>query len=521
MGSFAYYQGNNNILAEKRSLFASQMCRILNLGGMMRTDDVKMFGHTITLLQPIPQIKEGKFHFYYNYFEDRPWESVGFDATDCDLWSEKIGDHEFSDVITAAYMLYEVYDPSYGFAKKDRYFVEAATTIGWLNQILGTHYTLGKRVNLWDCIEANADPDRSSNVEWSMLKDLIPYDWRAAAGSTDFADLLYISEGTGHLSEQNTKIADSSYPSDILKCRQALEKYFADEPKQNIASEKNKDAEEKDIMGSDTALSQLWSLLKKDYIERSHISIDTLKPIAELTLTMRARVFVYLTAELKKLNFWSIWDDLSKKVYHDEQQKEYASADVIEQRNKKWQESVKPVRTSDYLRQDDYFSFYDTPKELKGQPNFYLSDADRLYWWDGTNEVQLTEETDKWLKDLALQHKKLMENIVIPTESIVALRDFLELLDAINEYYWRIFPFESMFYDFVGHISQKEYASAIALIRAVSNNEKNRKAGEIIIKRKNMESESKNVIENEGRVQIKRLFSVMANKRLREKYFYF
>ena len=78
-----------------------------------------------------------------------------------------------------------------------------------------------------------------------------------------------------------------------------------------------------------------------------------------------------------------------------------------------------------------------------------------------------------------------------------------------------------MFYDFVGHISQKEYAAAIELIRAVSDDEQNRKSGAIIIKRKNMESESKNVIENEGRIQIKRLFSVMANKQLRKIYFDF
>lgn len=427
MGSFADYQGNNNIPEEKRFLFASQMCRILSLGGMMRTGEVKMFGHTITLLRPIPQITEGKFHFYYNYFEDRPWESAGFDATDCDLWSGKIGDHEFSDVMAAAYMLYEVYDPDYGFAKKDRDFV-------------GCQYNWLAEPNLWDCIEANADPDYSSNVDWPILKDLVP---------------------------------------------------------------------------------QLWDLLKKDYKERGQIQNDTLKPIAKLTLTMRARVFVYLTAELKELNFWSIWDTLSKEVYRDERQKEYASANIIEQRKKKWRESVEPIQTSDYLRQDGYFTFYDTPDELKGKPNYYLSDADRLYWWDGTDEVRVTEETDKWSKNLALQHKKLMGNIVISTESITALQDFLELLAEIDTYYWRILPFESMFYDFVGHISQKEYAAAIELIRAISDDEQNRKSGAIIIKRKNMESESKNVIENEGRIQIKRLFSVMANKQLRKIYFDF
>ena len=162
------------------------------------------------------------------------------------------------------------------------------------------------------------------------------------------------------------------------------------------------------------------------------------------------------------------------------------------------------------------------PQITEGKFHFYYNYfEDRLYWWDGTDEVRVTEETDKWLKNLALQHKKLMGNIVISTESITALQDFLELLAEIDTYYWRILPFESMFYDFVGHISQKEYAAAIELIRAISDDEQNRKSGAIIIKRKNMESESKNIIENDGRIQIKRLFSVMANKQLRKIYFDF
>ena len=47
------------------------------------------------------------------------------------------------------------------------------------------------------------------------------------------------------------------------------------------------------------------------------------------------------------------------------------------------------------------------------------------------------------------------------------------------------------------------------------------KAGEVIRYRKNRESESKNVIDNEGRLQVKRIFAVLANRQLREKYFGF
>ena len=80
---------------------------------------------------------------------------------------------------------------------------------------------------------------------------------------------------------------------------------------------------------------------------------------------------------------------------------------------------------------------------------------------------------------------------------------------------------EEMFYDFLQNISQKEYAAAIELMRQIAEDEDIRKAGEVIQYRKNRESESKNVIDNEGRLQVKRIFAVLANRQLREKYFGF
>lgn len=499
MGSFISYRGNTTIPEDKKELFTGQMCRILNLGGMMSTSEVKMFGCTITLLQPVEIGAGNRISFYYNYFEDRPWESAGFDTDKCYLWSGKVGDAEFSDVMSAAYMLYEVYDPEYGFAEKDGDFVTAGETIGWLNHILGTHYGIGKRANIWESIEWDTDPDYTSRGILSQLRDLIPYDYRSAAGGTDLADLLYIENGTPHLSEEC--VLRGSYPADILKCKRVLEQYFA--------------AEQED------QLEKLWKLLKMDLAKRAEEKEENIASIAELSLVMPARVFVYLTAELQKLNFWKIWKGMSAEVYHDENMKTYASADLTAWRKKKLNAPVEEVRTSTFLRQDGLFTFDDTPEELRGKPNFYLSDADRLYWWDGSDEVEITKETDEWLQKLAQEYQNILQRKENNSDSVVGLKDFMTLLNEINEYYWRIFPFERMFYDFIEHISQKEYVAAIELIRMVADDAGNKKAGKIIEKRRNGDFCSKNVIENEGRVQVKRLFATLANKKLRGKYFGF
>ena len=499
MGSFISYHGNRIISDDKKDLFAKQMCRILDLGGMMDISEVKMFGYTITLLKPIREMKGNEIGFYYNYFGDRPWESAGFDVDKCHLWSGKVGDEEFSDVMSAAYMLYEIYDPEYGFAEKDCNFVRVDTTIGWLNHILGTQYSIGKRANIWECIEWDTDPEYGEQDTLFKLKELIPYYYRKVVGGKALADLLYIDGGTSHLSEENTE--EGTYPADVLRCKRALEKYFE--------------------VIAENSLDELWALLRKPYKDRSNETGNGIESIAQLSLRMPARVFAYLAAELQGLGFWKIWKSMSAETYQDEQMRAYASKELTAWREKMLHAPVKKVKTSTYLRQDGVFAFYENPEELKGKPNFYLSDADRLYWWDGSGEVEITKETDEWLQKLVQEYRNILQRKENNSDSVVGLKDFMTLLNEINEYYWRIFPFESMFYDFVEHISQKEYAAAITLIRMVANDAENRKAGKIIEKRRNGDFCSKNVIENEGRLQVKRLFAVLANKKLCGKYFGF
>ncbi len=497
MGSFARYHGNSKISEDKQDVFAKQMRRILDLGGMMNTTEVKLFDQTLELLQPVGTIQEDKIYFHYNYFEDRGWETGCFIPKETELWSEKIGDAEFSDTMTAAYMLYELYDPNYGFAKKDGDFVEASQTIGWLNQILGTQFSMGKRVNLWACMEGYSFAEGCDESSMKMLRYLVPYDRETAVGGTDLTDLLCIIDKTDNLLKGGVEIG--TYAADVLKCKQELLRFW----------ESNPDAE------------ILWNLLGKIYEERQQEKSEELLSLAELTLTMPARVFVYLTAEIRKEKFWTLWKNLHTKVYHDERMKSYASAELIKWRREKLQEPFAPIKTSEYLRQDGYFTFYDTPQELKDKPNFYLSDADRLYWWDGSDEVEITEKTDIWLKQLAEKYKENLENKKTEANSISALRSFIKMLVEINEYYWHILPFESMFYDFVEHISQPEYIAGIELIHQIADAEENRKAGKIITYGGNSYLKSKNVIGNDGRIQVKRIYAVFTNKQLRKKYFDF
>ena len=113
------YKGRMVVPDDKRELFTEQMMKVFYYGGMMSFDDVKLYGHEISLLCPVKKTYGKEVRFHYNYFQDDAWETVEYDEKGNRLWSGKVGSNEFLDVMAAAYMLYELYSDEAGAAMGD------------------------------------------------------------------------------------------------------------------------------------------------------------------------------------------------------------------------------------------------------------------------------------------------------------------------------------------------------------------------------------------------------------------
>ncbi len=501
MGTFAGYTGKVNIPEEKRNCFGQQMMKLLNYGGMMRPEEVSLFGRKLILLSPVELSKEGNVSFWYNYFEERSWENAGFDANDLDFYSEKIGSCEFGDVILAAYMLYELYDETPGFVLCDGDIIDPWFYGGWLNHILGTEFSMEKRYNLWENAEYLAFFRINDPFSISELEDLISDKYKIACG-TELADLLYIIHGTETL--ESNHIVPGSYPDDVYQCKKALISF-------------------REING-DNFFEYLLRFLQMDRSKREKNTDANLTLLAELSLFLPARVFIYLAAEIDHKPFWELWKEWKDKVYHDEQIKQYASEKLQKQRME-WRKRIIPeIRTSEFLRQDNWFTFRNTPEELEGKDDYYLSDDDRIFWWDGTDEVIISDDMNAWLTELSDRHRRLMD---LPDagcgnkfKGSDFIEDFIILLDEICDYYERIYPFKTMFYDFIQNSGKKEYRAALALLEMLY--EENKEEGKVIEYAKwDWDMVSKNVTQNIARLRLKRYLSVMANVKLRKKYFNF
>lgn len=523
MGTYGDYTGVMVRPESQRAEFNRMVEKLLCYGGMMQFDHVKMYGKTIALLHPVRFESGDEEEFHYNYFEDDAWESAYYDPKATILSTNKIGGEEFAQVISAVHTLYEVNDEEMGVPEVNGECLNAYGFLGWINHVLGTKYSMKKRARVWEFFERRTlyrleeGYDDYPNVR--DLDDFICDPIKLEFGGTEIADMLYIIHGTESLTED--EVAADSYPADILQLKNALNEYFR---------------EEEDGIGS------FLDLLKQERSEREKIT-GSLSEIAKMSLVLPARVLVYLATELngkaiweickgedaesedfdhgeKSFSFWETWKGIYKDVYHDEEMKEYVSQELRKKRQEAIHRPVEPVRTVDFLKPDEDW-LYRKPEEVRNLPEYVFTDDDRLYWWDGTDEVQISDETDQWIKELAIRHKSIMKD---KTEADTGSNDFLKqmigLLEEAENYYGRVYAFQEMFYEFIQNGYRPEFQAALKLFSGVVN--ENKEAGKVIeYASRGWESRCRRVTHNAGRMKVKRFLAVMANRKLRETYFGF
>lgn len=507
MGTYIEYTGAGKIPESKKQEFNENIQKLLQRGGMVQFDPVRMFGKQIALIRPV-EFSDAENEFHYNYFEDDSWESAYFFPHTQILSTQKIGSAEFNEVIAACYFLYELYCDDHGCVKIDEQTLNNPGYIGWINFVLGTKFSMKKRFDLWEYYETEV-LDQSEYIDYnentySYIFDVIPNRENLYMGGTNLADIIYAEKGTEQL-EKGT-FEEGSYPAEIQRIRKLLQVFYM--------LEEDADAKERE-----SRKRLLWRFLGLPMEARTQMAqtYPELQELAEASATLPARVFVYLSAELLDFGFWGAWRVLRTEVYKDEIRREYVNPDIVEERKFEREKPVKPMRTSDFLYVDDFFSFYKTPEELKGKPDYHISDDDLLYWWDGSDAVKISDameaKMEEWRSGIEEIEAELSDDDLGKFEMLQYL---INILSEADKKYQRIFAFQNMFYDFIEHKDRKHVAAIQYLQKVLDDNWE---YGKIIEKgNSSWWAKSRNVTFNQGRVTVKRYLSLLANKTLRAKY---
>lgn len=226
MGKYVWYSGAADYPLEKRKRIKENILKMLDAGGMMQIESIKNNNHELYVLSKPEKDQNNRILWNYNYFEDDMWETASLDCKDLQIYSNKVGNEEYKDVMIALYMLSELEDNDIGFTMCNGDIVSEEKYVGWINQILGTNYSFRKRFNLWENVEWYIENEKCEEMHISMkeLFELIPKNLRYAAGGTELADLLWVINGTSSLLPRD--LDPDSYAYEVWKCQRAIQEIF-------------------------------------------------------------------------------------------------------------------------------------------------------------------------------------------------------------------------------------------------------------------------------------------------------
>ena len=141
MGTFVGIAGEVSIPEERQREYVAQIMTVLTHGGMLQSETIRLFGRFVTLIHfPEFDVDSGYLEFSYNYLENRCWEHCALNRGGI-FSSGKVGSHQFRDVAQATYVLGEHESCADALATLDGRLFCTDKHVGWLNHILGVHYS--------------------------------------------------------------------------------------------------------------------------------------------------------------------------------------------------------------------------------------------------------------------------------------------------------------------------------------------------------------------------------------------
>ena len=371
MGTFIHDYGTLEIPQEKQEEFKKEALKIASQAGLFDCHYVNARNKEFLLLAP-PSITNNELALDYSYFEQDRWEGVGINFEKMYVWSGKIGWQQFNAASQALYLLAETYSDKLCVSYPDA-ANRPVSTIKWLRYVLKKDLHLQWRKSIWNVIETINDQSTENMSEEecaSFIDDIIGDVWNI----NDVAFTYAIFNGIKKIVEdyRNSEEYKKNQENDIWN---AIDKEMGvydaiEEYKRNSAIEETQQVQTLlDILACFG--NNKKSLNRKlTYDERNYLLA---------TICCPPQVSVKIICEIYKQDFWTLWEQIKD--------------DVNRERG--------ITKTADRVAEG----------ELTTEEFFKVTSDDRLYWWDESGDVSISEETQRWLDQISSQHHQLCSTV--------------------------------------------------------------------------------------------------------------
>ena len=499
MGTFAYYEGDNEIPEEKREEFAQAIVKILREGGMMKIHEVSIFDKSIHLLSPVELDSNGKVQFYYNYFEEDSWETAGFDASKSEVYSGKIGYLCFNRIICACYRLYEYYTKSFGFAHENEVCFDKKT-IGWLNYLLHKKYSVVRPLRLLEIYRfylEHKEEDGCSDEDCFYYAEEVGKKQIKAEEViwSEYYNLLYVYGGLKKVHE--------TFGIDDAKLQTLPEKSYNRQLPvlENLIHELHDKYK--------WPLDKLLDVIEKivtwnyDYNELSQENKDIFLRLLSSILKTTNEMLIKAIANEYKQDYWKLWDQ-TKHIFGD------SEPDWMHK-------SVPIVPTRKFLYGSPYnVMAWGEKRERKWYSAYNISDDHRLFYYDNARKFKFSAQLLDWLDTISKRYQSMVKKTKKTPMGTDHLRQLIDVCASCASNGKGLYFFNDAFYEFIYHSNSIQYWAAIELLKElVSEVPKGQYR-----KSQNFETfaEQQDDYYHDQRHKVKLFIALLANHKLRKKY---
>ena len=492
MGTFANFFKENGcgIPENKKDEFAKRIEKIFIAGGMMEIEQIQMYGKKIFLLRKV-SMKEQGMNFIYNYFEDDWWENAGFNIEKSYVWSEKIGWKEFRKAVVAAYVLQEIYTDGIAVAMVNGYPVTSLGYVGWINYLFNEKYHV-KNFDPWKLFEAchYSETCNEERMDWYSFGNR---GYSLIGGCEIYAVL------------NGYKKAIEVYDK---KEKEKIDEFAFEEMKKSIdfiKNYKNIEADKKDQL--QTLIDIIYEYYENDEMDIKNIQNENIRFILEhLEWCDMPAFIIKVISEIYDVEFWDVWE----KIRH-----------------------IVKRKTSFLYGNEGYYIVPITTEEF-----FKQSPDDMILYWKEGCDIKFSEELLNWFITLKEQYDNLLCSKIHIDNT---LRYILDLLEDVNDNYYRIYAFSDFFEETLENLNNIRYQILWKIFDNMIHDPEMKRAGDVIFipdepehKQEDLhyfwEKPKRRLIgswdimdldkkKNKARVTLRRYMALMSNRKLRYKVF--
>ncbi len=427
MVGFEKQYGTLSIPDYKIDAFLHDVRQVVDKAGLFATRHMRVYDEEFDLLCFLNDQKD-TLSFDYSYFEDAQHERVTIDLNSIVIHSNQTGCGSFGAAVQVLYLLADSYSETcyhFGSCSND--------ILRWLSYVLHRPVTSACGGYLWDVYEQFMC-DHDVNTKLSAMDFFNEY-VGDAVNFDEISTIVYVNDAiTEEYIENCLKQKEPDDKSSYGFWVRSMARFLWLAKRDSAKSESE-------------LLSRYMKLLYKvSEIRDDIIAGKSVSPVKELFAVVAPPITVKLIATIYGLDFWQLWREnkdgigMTSSIFYNQERNEINEEEAE-------LDTLKPLTTEEF---------------------FGVAPEDRLYWWKEDGDVVIDGKTQKWLEDMAEQHRSHIETMA---DEFSAIDWHQRLVKLLGKHKDSIKMFEHLYCEFLNTFHLKEFRAWIEMLEVLAESE--------------------------------------------------